>query len=80
MRVATTLIDAIAIENEYQGYQFVDSLTRSTKKEIKQDNSIKYWESVKVLFSDQDYHYPNFNVLTDLVSRLGLPTNINIVT
>ena len=39
---STTMVDAKAIENEYQWSQFVVLLTRSTQKEIKPDNFIIY--------------------------------------
>ena len=82
VRESTTLVKASATENEneFKWSQFVVSLTRGTNKDIKPENFIKYWQSGKVLIYDQDFHCPDYNIVTDLVSRLGLPTNLNPVT
>ena len=76
---STALVDANPLETEYQWIQFEVSLTCSTKKEIKPISFINYLARGKVLIYDLDYHIPDLNVLMNMISRLGLPTNLNIV-
>ena len=82
VRESTNLVKASATENEneFKWSQFLVSLPRGTNKDIKLESFIKYWQSGKVLIYNQDFHCLDYITVPDLVSRLGLPTNLNIVT